>query len=622
MKGYYRKIFLYIACAVAVGAVFFLVNNGVLVERGSFALSASTTREDPVDAMPQEEMDAQKHTALVLYDPEEESSAKYAGNLERVLHRMDFVWRLQDAGQKDAVSYTDYDLVVVAFADWDGLLGEDCRRLLRYVEEGGRLFLGMAPYATGVVMPTLYRAMGVTEYGNYVEIEGVSFEKELLAGSQGRSFVDGASFTDTILGVQLAREEYLLAAGIVGERKVPMVWKAPYGAGQILTFNATAITGDFWTGVAGGCIATLFEDFLYPIINAKTVFLDDFPSPMYNTESETIQRDYNRSVREFFRDIWWPDMQSAATLFHVDYVGLFIATYDDIVIPDDFHYVQDSTEQYFGNSLLQNGFEMGAHGYNHQSLAGAGQVPRELGYNAWANAGDMAASLTELRQIAAGLFPEVKFYTYVPPSNYLSEEGRQAVVEALPDLQVISGVYAAENEGGSVYVQDYTVAEDGIVEYPRVTAGMLEDPYSDFAAMNACGLYGVFSHFVHPDDILDEERGGGLGWEALFESYCNKLNLVNEYYEGLRPLTAVEAAQAVRVAEALDVALTVEGETATGRCNGFTGEAFCYLRTDKDPQVDNESCRITPVCSDYEGCWYLVEILQPEFSFSLKEVAP
>lgn len=93
-------------------------------------------------------------------------------------------------------------------------------------------------------------------------------------------------------------------------------------------------------------------------------------------------------------------MQSAAVQYGVGYVGLFIATYDDIVIPEDFLYQEDSTEQYFGNSLLQNGYEMGAHGYNHQSLARAGEVPEDLGYNAWASEEDMAASLTELRDIA------------------------------------------------------------------------------------------------------------------------------------------------------------------------------------------------------------------------------
>ena len=256
------------------------------------------------------------------------------------------------------------------------------------------------------------------------------------------------------------------------------------------------------------------------------------------------------------------------------------------------------------------------------SLQGWGMLGREPqggGDQSTAALYNRAASLTELRDIAQGLFPQVKFYTYVPPSNYLSEEGRQAVAEALPDLQVISGVYTKEGKEGSVYVQDFSVAEDGIAEYPRVTSGMLEDTYDEFAAMNACALYGAFSHFVHPDDILDEERGGGQGWEDLFQAYCDKLGLVNRYFEGLRPLTAVEAGQALRVADALDVSLTVEGDTAAGRCNGFTGSAYCYLRTDKDPQVDNETCRISPVCGGYEGCWYLVEILQPEFSFSLKE---
>ena len=52
---------------------------------------------------------------------------------------------------------------------------------------------------------------------------------------------------------------------------------------------------------------------------------------------------------------------------------------------------------------------------------------------------------------------------------------------------------------------------------------MLEDTYDEFAAMNACALYGAFSHFVHPDDILDKERGGGQGWEDLFQAYCDKL---------------------------------------------------------------------------------------------------
>lgn len=615
MKGYYRKILIYIACTLAIAVVFMVMNSGILVESQAFTLQID--QAEPVDALSQEEMSQSRRSVLVLCDEQSEQSEKYRTNFQRVLHRMDLEGEFLDVRRKDSVSYTDYDLVAVIFSDWDGLIGEDCQRLLHYVEQGGHLFLGMLPDAPGLVYRTMYRPMGIMEYGDYVTISGITFAEELLAGSKGREFLDPA-FEDSALGVQLERDAQLYVTGSVEGREVPVVWKHGYGDGDVLVFNATAIAGDTWTGVIGGCLATLLGDCIYPVINVKTVFIDDFPSPMYNTESQMIQENYNRSLREFFRDIWWPDMQSAASRYDLSYVGLFIATYDDIVDPADFSYIRDSVEQYFGNSLLDNGFEMGAHGYNHQSLALAGQVPEKLGYNAWGDEADMAASLTELREIAGELFPGVKFYTYVPPSNYLSQEGRAAVKEALPDLQVISGVYTMEGEDGSVYVQDYTVAEDGIVEFPRATSGMLDDPYDDFTAMSIAGLYGVFSHFIHPDDILDEERGGGQDWQGLFNDFCDKLNLVNEYFPGLRSMTAAEAAQEVKRAESLDVALAIEGDRAEGFCNGFTGEAWCYLRTDKTPAVDNESCTITPVCDDYDGNYYLVQIHEASFSFSLR----
>ena len=209
-----------------------------------------------MDTVDQEELEAGRLQALVLWDKESEVSEKYAGNLERVLGQMEFSRELLDIRQKDAVSYTDYDLVIVAFDDWDGRIGEDSRRLLRYVEQGGRLFLGMAPSTVEKVLPVWYRAMGVTEYGEFVGIEGIFFDQELLAGSQGRSFVE-EPFSDSALGVQLSSSQYLLASGVIGDRKTPLIWKAPYGEGQILTCNATGITGDMWTGVAGGCVRGL-----------------------------------------------------------------------------------------------------------------------------------------------------------------------------------------------------------------------------------------------------------------------------------------------------------------------------------------------------------------------------
>lgn len=616
MKSYYRKIFIYILAALVVAVVFLLVNSGALVNATTQDVLFQTT--DYQDALPEQEMEAARKTALVLYDPVEPMSVKYKRNLERVFRWLKMEAEFLPADRKDTVAYPDYDMVMVAFSDWECLIGQGVVRLARYVNEGGRLLLGMMPEEPGIVYSTLYRSMGVLEYGNYGIASGFRFSGELMPGSQGRTF-EGEAFEDSMLNVQLEQDCLVLMVGLQEGREVPMVWRHDAGQGRILTYNGTGITGDLWTGVAAGCIQSLMGEAIWPVINAKTIFIDDFPSPQYNTENEGIQRDYNRTVLEFYRDIWWPAMQSAAVRYNLRYVGLFMATYNDIVNPEAFAYTDDPVEQYFGNSLMDNGFEMGLHGYNHQPLVTAGQTPEDLGYKPWSGRLDMAASLEELVEIAGRLFPGVKLYTYVPPSNYLSEEGRQAVVEAMPDLRVISGVYTNEEEDGAVYVQDFGVAEDGIVELPRATSGMLNEAYDNFAGLSVGGLYGIFSHFVHPDDILDEERGQGKSWEELFREFCQKLQFVNESFSGLRPMTAIQAAGALEAADHLEVTLR-EGSDGVveGLCNGFSGQGWCYLRTERTPKMINDTCRISPVSDRAGSYYYLVQIDAPVFSFALE----
>ncbi len=38
---------------------------------------------------------------------------------------------------------------------------------------------------------------------------------------------------------------------------------------------------------------------------------------------------------------------------------------------------------------------------------------------------------------------------------------------------------------------------------------------------NGITINGVFSHFIHPDDILDPERNHGLSWESLKKILLN-----------------------------------------------------------------------------------------------------
>lgn len=615
MKGYWNRIIIYIAAGIALTGLLWLMQSGNIIPKGAEWNSAVHLLETPCNPLESEVEIAGRQKALILYSKGDYESEKLLENIQKTCTWMKIDTDEVEAKKNDTVSYPSYDIVVIATAYTEEELGNALIELFHYVEAGGKLLWAINPWKLEEGFRSIYRKLGIIEYGEYIEINEYSFAEELIPGSKGLTF-SGEEFTDTAMQYRL--EDYCKVYLETIEEQIPLIWSTAYGKGKSVFCNMTALSEKFHTGVLCGCILALQEEFLYPVLNAKTVFLDDFPSMQYNSESMVIQEEYNRTVKAFYRDIWWPDMQSVAKRYGLKYTGLFIATYDDIVNPELFFYEKDEMEQYYGNSLRNNGFELGIHGYNHQSLTLSGGTPEELEYKPWANLSDMKASLEFFQDITKELFGNVKLYSYVPPSNYLSKEGRQAVVETFPDLKCISGVYTGVEVQEDVYIQDFELSEDGIAEFPRVTSGMLESDYEDYAMINAAGLYGVFSHFLHPDDILDEERGNGLTWKELLNGFCKKLSLLNERYEKMRALTAAEAADGLKIAYCAEISYEVTETKIYGKIYNYYGDGYFYLKSEKQPYAASEGCTITALNSLYQGDIYLVHIETPEFVITLK----
>lgn len=613
MQGYFKRLLAVILAGVAVTLLMWLVNSGRLNRDTGVSTDSIHVLEQAENTLSEEEIRNIRKKVLILRT-EDDISEKLSGNLQKVCDWMKLDNEAVDVSRKDSVSYMEYDIIIIATMDVEDGIGKDLERIMDYVAGGGRLFWAVMPEEIGSSFLSVYRQLGISDLGSFTTIEGISFRDELLPGSRNLSFA-GEEFSDSAIALRVDDNcrIYVEAA----DSGLPVVWTKDYGAGRLVFYNAAASRGDYLTGMLGGCIASLYDQFMYPVINAKVIFIDDFPSPQYNSDSDVIKQEYNRTVKEFYRDIWWPDMQSAAKKYHLSYTGLFMATYNDIVNPENFEYSKDNMEQYFGDSLVKNGYEMGAHGYNHQSLTLAGGTPKELHYVPWDSQEDMAASIRKLAEITKEMFPGVTLMSYVPPSNYLSAEGRAAVAEALPALKVISGVYTSEGSEGEVYVQSFGIAEDGIAEFPRLTSGMLKSDYEDFITINGCGLYGVYSHFIHPDDILDPDRSLGQTWQQMLDIFCERVNMVNKRYEGLRPLTASDAADALKIADAAEVSLEISEDRIEGICYNYYGEVTFFLRSEKRPLAASDGCKITPLTNLYNTDYYSVTISEPAFTIKL-----
>ena len=105
------------------------------------------------------------------------------------------------------------------------------------------------------------------------------------------------------------------------------------GSGKIVFFNGTMLTEKMNRGLITGSLSFLNEDFIYPIINTEVNFIDDFPSPVPEGFSPSIKEEYNMTTKDFYREVWWPDIQKFGSKYDLKYTGLIIQNYSNKVTP-------------------------------------------------------------------------------------------------------------------------------------------------------------------------------------------------------------------------------------------------------------------------------------------------
>ena len=232
--------------------------------------------------------------------------------------------------------------------------------------------------------------------------------------------------------------------------------------------------------------------------------------------------------------------------------------------------------QYFGNMVLHQGGELGYHGYNHQPLClGDTDYGDVLPYKTWKNEKAMESAMSELMRFGKKMFPGTQMSVYVPPSNVLSEQGRKMLAQKFPQIKTIASNYFA---GECAYTQEFEVADDGIVEQPRIISGAILDDYMQMAAVSELNMHFVNSHFMHPDDLLDEDRGAKLGWEKLKNRLEKYMGWLYDSAPELRNLTGSELSGAIERYGALTYEKHVTDKSVELKLDHFYDEAYLMLR--------------------------------------------
>lgn len=566
---------------LVVWAVFIAMAAVLLVERAGVQYSAGQHKLGMLaanDAVPASSaIFGQKPTCLVITDSDQAGVEDVKEQFDQILLDMKIAHRDVDIATDgaDAIpSLTSFDRVIVLMPSLDGL-GTHLTDLMSWVGAGGSLMLGMTPDNLNYLQ-AIASKLGIESAGyDYAKAESiVPSEDFMLGGGERYEFSDPF---DSSLSVSLRDTAHVWAK--TGDAGTPLIWSNDCGSGHTVVCNI-GIYDKVMRGFYASAISLLGDATAYPVINSAVFYLDDFPSPVPSGDGTYIKRDYGLSVADFYAKVWWPDLQKLAQKYGIRYTGVMIENYEDAVNQTEPARQADTTQfRYFGGMLLQMGGELGFHGYNHQPLA---LWDTDYGtlyvYKTWKNKETLVASLNELIAFQDEVLPNAHGSVYVPPSNILSDRARKLIGTDVPRIKTIASTYF-EDGTDLPYVQEFGVASDGIVEQPRiVSGGMVDDSYMRLAAVSELNMHYVSTHFMHPDDLLDPDRGAKEGWEVYKGGLTDYLDWLTKSAPDLRRQTGSECSGAIQRFSSVTVSVDTSADAWTLSLGNFHDEAWLMFR--------------------------------------------
>ena len=352
----------------------------------------------------------------------------------------------------------------------------------------------------------------------------------------------------------------------VNNSEYPIVLEHKVGKGKVILYNFQKSfekrdRGFLFAGILSG-----LEGIPYPIANTSTIFLDDFPCPLFDIKNEPIASEMNLTSKDFVKNVWWPDMLKISKQFNISYSVLITFDYKNKVEPPfsfnqwdgnkmKFDNKNVSISEWFAKDASKKGHELAFHGYNHS----------ELVKSVWKNQDFIPLALKAAEkkwQLSDfGNLP----VSYVPPSNYIDKMGINKLKTSMPYLKYLCSSFNGELAEGENREFDFDPYNKNFFDYPRITYGYYINNSQKYSQESAYLYTGIWTHFVHPDDVYqisshkdgtqgdyDSRNPLNLGWyktkgkyNGLFPEFVKYLKGVTTRFPQIRFLNAGEAANIV-----------------------------------------------------------------------------
>ncbi len=458
-----------------------------------------------------------------------------------------------------------YYAIVLATEFINKLSKEDCLRIKSFVSSGGGLAV-------------IYR--GYNE--NLSDLFGVRLKDKrnlfATAGNSGLVFkVDFLPMLgETVISDSIIRDLSMFNFIHFGEKQIiatssagaPVAWILRYSLGKVIYWNTSLLSDRLFRGFITQSIASVSDKFVQPIANFAVIFIDDFPTAVPNVKKKIVWEEFSMTMAEFHYFVFYPDMLKLADELNLKYTAGLVFNYGASIEPP-FHLTEwrMGKAKVWGKEIevsraLAKQFkvrnELGFHGYNHISLLN----------DEWKNIENMKNALryAQKKWVEEGL-GELPI-TYIPPTNLIDSIGVQAISQGFPSIKIIAGLYSGYFDVGQGREFGPEPWNDKFYCIPRVSAGFLIDDYTKVTILSEIAMLGVWTHFVHPDDIIytpDEVENPELvrNWfylpwrgknrEGLYFKFKEWLVNFKKNYPFLRFMTCKEAYSEIKKFDALGI---------------------------------------------------------------------
>lgn len=330
-----------------------------------------------------------------------------------------------------------------------------------------------------------------------------------------------------------------------------IVWRNIYGNSQIYVINGSGMN-QFGCGILSAIFAQMYPDYLYPVINAKALIINNAPYLTKENSAEMMEH-YTRNAERLFADLVLPSIISVSLSNHCVPTLYGVSGFDQGTVEGKDY----STEilPLLQKDLDRIGGEIGISAYDMQDSSSKEKVLTEIQLygNKLGNSALKSLHIGQFDQSACGSLVE-------------------EVEKQIPLTSVVS--YADDRTTFSYY-------KDDIVNVPIISRGFEYSETEYLKLQSMATALGVIVHETDMKDIIFPESYKD-DWTQAITDLSSMLDSYWKPYEAYKSMNVTEMSERISRFLVMSPDITINDDVIQVRVNHFDTEAFFILRTEKE----------------------------------------